>query len=127
MFLVSGDDRHHFRPATRVWAAGLALFALIAMALALAGTSRAVPVCTRTGDRGAGTGLFSDAANWAPDGVPAATDHVCLAASGGGTQVVFTGTSTINSIQAAAGGDLPLVMQSGTLTIDDPVNDSQIA
>src|SRR3981189_2139703 len=98
----------------RLFIAIAGAIALIAGVLASGVTAVGAPACTKTWNHGALTDNFTDAANWAPVGVPGASDHVCVPTSGGGTQVVYaSGTTTIASIQHSAGGDLPLVITGG--------------
>ncbi|HWL33311.1 MAG TPA: hypothetical protein VNP89_06870, partial [Gaiellaceae bacterium] len=92
-----------------------------AFAFGLVSAPAAAPACTRTWDGGAGTTVWSTAANWSPDGVPAATDHVCIPA--GATVVHSTGSSSVLTIQSAG----RLTLSSGTLALTDTGNDSRVA
>jgi hypothetical protein len=69
----------------------------------LAGSAQAGPcdVATKTWDRGAGTDSWHDAANWAPDGVPGSSDHVCIPAGSPGTLVTTSSAVTVASVEAA--------------------------
>lgn len=53
---------------------------------------------TVTWDGGAGTNSWHDAANWNPDGIPAAADDVIISVQGSMTIAHTVGTSTIKSL-----------------------------
>jgi subtilase family serine protease len=77
--------------------------------LSLAGAARAE---IKTWDGGAGTNLWSTAANWSPDGVPTAADDVVIDLPGALT-IVVSGGNAAASIQCAE----TLQLTSGTLTV----------
>src|SRR3954467_5579293 len=77
---------------------------------------------TKTWDGGARTSSWSDAANWAPDGVPGSSDRVCIPANTGVTVTVTAGTTSIASLES----DGPLRVSGGTLNITSRVRPSQL-
>ena len=78
-------------------AAAAAVVGVVVVALVLsAAPSTAATACDapdRTWDRGGLTDAWNTAANWSPDGVPLATDHVCIPAAAPGSEVVLSGAA----------------------------------
>src|SRR6478736_1017678 len=79
---------------------GLALCLLCIGGFAAPRAAHAVAPCTKTWDGGAGTPSWHAADNWSPNGVPGASDHVCLPNLSPNYLVEYsTGTTSILSIQ----------------------------
>ena len=116
---ASGKDRTRRSLPSTVVAATVGLAAALALGVVSAPT--AAPACTRTWDGGAGTTAWSTAANWSPDGIPAATDHVCIPA--GSTVVHANANSSVLSLQSAG----QLTLSSGTLALTDAGNESTVS
>ena len=93
----------------------------VTMDQARAVTATFVPVgtCTKNWDGGAGTTSWDDPANWAPDGVPTATDVACI---GSGFTVDHSAgnTDAVSRLQSSG----TLILSSGTLSLADATNAS---
>ena len=92
-----------------------AAIAFLSAAPAGAVTSCSAGTATITWDGGAGTSNWGDAANWNPDRLPTSTDHVCIGTPGVTVQFSVPDTTSVQSVQAAAGAALQVT--SGTLTL----------
>ncbi len=95
---------------------------LVALAAGLAPASAsASSACSRAWDGGAGTLRFSDAANWAGDQLPLASEHVCIAVAASDPVIEVDGAATVRVIDSTE----PLKL-TGSLTVTDPSEPSSL-
>ena len=93
----------------RWWAAAALVAALACAGLGLYASGAGANGCTKTWS--GVTAAWGTAADWSPAGVPAATDDVCITASGSYT-VTLTAGAAVKSLTLGAAGD------TGTQTLD---------
>lgn len=108
---------------------GLGFFVLAAAALAVVGggggadAADSCAIATIRWDGGANTSAWGTPANWSPERVPEATDHVCIDSTAPGASVAFTtGTVTVKSLDVRK----PFAVSGGTLTLGDAVQPSRL-
>jgi Calx-beta domain len=106
--------------------AGLLLVGLVLALMPTLRSAEAAQICgaggiaTKTWDGGGDGAHWADAGNWAPDGVPGATDHVCIDSA---TVSFNSSAPAIASLEASPRLDVT----AGTLSITDAAQPSTIA
>ena len=107
------------RVSLRIKIAAAVAVPLTALALFTASWgATAAPACTIAWDGGAGTTAWGTTANWNPDRLPDAADHVCI--DTGFSVVHSSGTDSILSLQSSG----TLTLSGGSLALTDTANDS---